>query len=201
MNGVAQSQPHADPRLRRIIALDIEGSTTRKNPAKAVMRADMYRMLEEALLECGVTEDPEEPFFDRGDGVITLVHPADSVPTTMLLHTFIPALRKMLVEHAAIRPDRMFRVRVAIHDGVVHFDRRGAFGEDMDITCRLLDSQKLKDRLHRQPDALLILAVSDHIYHTIIRHDYAGIDSSTFEPVIEIQVGTQPYIGWVQIPE
>lgn len=182
------------PLHRTIVAVDIEGSTARNNSAKAKLRDDMYAMLEEALLESDVTEDVREPFYDRGDGALLLVHPSDQVPKTSLLTRFIPSLNAKLdlARHG-------FRLRAAIHAGEVHFDRRGTFGEDIDITFRLLDAPALKSRLRRTTENL-VLAVSDQIHHSIIRHGYDGIDDSAFEPLIDLCVAGLPYRGWVHVP-
>ena len=59
-----------------MVVCDIEGSTTRTNPAKAALRADMYDLLEAALLDCKITEDLREPSTNTGDGVLTLVRPS-----------------------------------------------------------------------------------------------------------------------------
>jgi class 3 adenylate cyclase len=195
MNEVTRLQP----RQRIIVTCDIEGSTTRTNPAKAVLRADMYDLLEAALLDCEITDDLREPFFDCGDGTMILLRPADVVPKTMLLHTFIPALSERLAEHGAIHPDRRFRLRVAMHSGEVHFDRQGAFGEDIDITFRLRDAPELKSRLQRT-DAPLVLVVSDHIHRSVVRQGYDGIDRHAFERSICLQVAGQRQDGWVHIP-
>jgi len=195
MSEVAKLQPSQ----RIIVVCDIEGSTTRTNPAKAALRGDMYDLLEAALLECAITEDLREPFYDRGDGAMVLVRPVDRVPKTLLLRTFVPALSEMLAEHALLYPDRMFRLRVAIHSGEVHFDDRGTFGEDIDITFRLLEAPELKRRLQRS-EAPLVLVVSDHIHRSVVRHGYDGIDGRTFEPSICLEVGGQEHTGWVQVP-
>jgi hypothetical protein len=191
--------PRCQPLQRTIIACDIEGSTTRTNPGRAVLREDMYDLLESALLTCEITEDLRGPFHDRGDGAMIMVRPADQVPKTVLLNTFVPRLSEMLAEHAVVNPDRMFRLRIAIHSGEVHFDRRGTFGEDIDITFRLLNSPVLKARLLRT-EAPLVLAVSDHIHDSVIRHGYAGIDRRDFEPIIEVEVADQVRRGWVRVP-
>lgn len=187
------------PLQRIIVACDIEGSTTRTNPAKAVLRADMFDLFEAALLNCGITDDLREPPINTGDGVLTLVRPVDGVPKTLLLHTFVPALNDMLADHAARHPNRKFRLRVAIHSGEVHFDRAGPFSEDIDLTFRLLNSPDLKERLQRT-NAPLVLAISDHIHRSVVRHDYDGIDGRTFEPIICLRVASQRHTGWVQVP-
>ncbi|HEX2134204.1 MAG TPA: hypothetical protein VHH15_21890 [Actinophytocola sp.] len=187
------------PRQRIIVAVDIEGSTDRTNFARAQLRHDMYDVLEDALGASGVTEDRREPLFDRGDGALALIHSTDDVPITRLLDTFAPVLNELLECHALAQPDRTFRLRAAVHTGVVHFDRRGTYGEDIDITVRLLDDPQLKRRLRRTAGPL-VLVVSDHIYRSVIRHGYDGIDADTFEPLVRVEVARQNYLGWVQVP-
>jgi hypothetical protein len=150
MNEVTSIQP----RQRTIVAWDVEGSTTRTNMARAALREDMYHVVEAALLACKITEDLREPFEDRGDGGIVLIRPVDRLPKPMFLQTFVPLLNDMLDEHGYTNPDRSFRLRVAIHSGEVLFDRNGFFGEDVDITCRLLNAPKLKRRLQMSAASL-----------------------------------------------
>jgi hypothetical protein len=195
MNDVTSIQP----RQRTIVAWDVEGSTTRTNMARAALREDMYHVVEAALLACKITEDLREPFEDRGDGGIVLIRPVDRLPKPMFLQTFVPLLSDMLEEHGYTNPDRSFRLRVAIHSGEVLFDRNGFFGEDVDITCRLLNAPKLKRRLQMSA-ASLVLVVSDHIHRAVVRHGYEGIDERTFEPIVEVVVANTQYRGWVQVP-
>jgi hypothetical protein len=195
MNEVTRLQP----RQRIIVACDVEGSTSRTNPAKAALRLDMYDLLEETLRACDITEEVREPFYDRGDGAMLLLRPVDGVPKTMLLHTFVPKMTERLAEHSATYPGRSFRLRIALHSGEVHFDTRGVFGADIDLTFRLLNSRDLKRRL-RETDAPLVLAVSNYIHQSVISHGYDGIDGRTFEPAICLQVADQRHVGWVQVP-
>jgi hypothetical protein len=195
MNEVTSIQP----RQRTVLAWDVEASTTRTNMARAALRRDMYEVLEAALRECDITEDLRDAYYDRGDGGVTLLRPVDRLPRPLLLHTFIPILNDLLDEHAAAYPDRAFRLRVAIHSGEVLFDENGIFGEDVDITFRLINAPELKHRL-RQTPAPLVLAVSDDFHRSVVRHGYAGIDGRSFEPIIDLDIGGRPYRGWVQVP-
>ena len=163
------------------------------------MREDMYHVFEAALLACKITEDLREPFEDRGDGGVVLIRPVDGLPKTMFLRTLVPMLNDMLEDHGNTFPGRQFRLRVAIHSGEVLFDRNGFFGEDVDITFRLLNAPELKQRL-RQTAAPMVLVVSDHIHRSVVRHDYDGIDGRTFEPIIDMVVAGLPCRGWVQVP-
>lgn len=99
--------------------------------------------------------------------------------------------------HAAAG-DRGFRLRVAIHVGDVHLDRKGTFGEDIDITVRLLDSPEPKNRL-RQTDAPLVVVVSDQIFRSVVRHGYDGIDDRDYEPLVQLDIGGWQQRGWVHV--
>jgi len=190
---------HGEPCPRNFLGVDVEQSFPRTNTAKAKLRDDMFRLFDIALRECGITPDLCDDFLDRGDGGIQFVRPVDEVPRTRILTTFFPTLSTLLSEHGVARPDRRFRMRAVMHSGDVHFDQRGTFGEDIDITCRLLNAPELKTKL-RQIDEPLVLVVSDDIYWSVVRHGYDGIDRHAFQPLIKLQVGDRPYHGWVQVP-
>jgi class 3 adenylate cyclase len=186
------------PLHRAIVAVDIEGSTSRTNRARAQLRTAMYDLLEEALLLSGIQE-PHRDLIDRGDGVLVLVQPLDHLPKTVLLTLFIPTLTELLVQHGASRPDQRFRLRAAVHAGEVHYDNRGWYGEDLDITVRLLDAPELKRTL-RQVQVPLVLVVSQEIYRSVVRHGYDGIDHDTFQRTVQVQIAGQRMRGWVQVP-
>ncbi len=180
------------PRHRTILAVDIEDSTSRTNPERARLRAALYDLIEDALLAAGVTERYRD-VFDTGDGLFVLVQPVDELPKTALLNSVVPALREQLARHQEIR------LRVAVHAGEVHYDKRGVFGEDLDLTLRLLAAPEIKRKL-RESEQQLALVVSDDFYRSVIRHGYDGIDDRTFEPLVNVAVKATPYRGWVQVP-
>src|SRR5262245_7882303 len=95
------------PHHRVILAVDIEGSTARTNTAKAALRSAMYSLLEECLVDSGVREEWRDPFVDRGDGILVLIHPVDHVPKTLLLNRVVPKLETLLCERG-----RQLRLRV-----------------------------------------------------------------------------------------
>lgn len=192
--------PRVLPLHRSIVVVDVEGSTTRNNSAKAGVRQAMYHLVEGALRTSGIGERQHEPLIDRGDGVMALIHPVDQVPKTALLNRFVPTLTELLTEHNREQPRFAFRLRCAVHAGEVAFDPRGAFGEAIDITCRLLDAPELKLKLARS-GAPLVLVVSEDIHRSVIQHGYDGIDDQTFEPLVCVRVGERQHRGWVHVPE
>src|SRR2546430_4908947 len=189
----------ATPHHRVLVTVDIEGSTTRTNPAKAQLRRAMYELVEAALEACGIAEQHRDPMIDRGDGVLIVIHPVDQAPKTLLLNTLVPTLSALLGRYNTGRPEESFRLRAAVHAGEALYDRQGRFGEALDITFRLLDAPAVKGTLSRS-GAPLVLVVSDDIYRTVIRHRYAGIDDRAFEQIVRVNVAGQVYYGWVHGP-
>lgn len=183
------------PVQRSIIAVDVEASTRRNNVQRGRLRADMYDLLENTLTSSGIPQELRDGYMDRGDGAMVLVHPDDRIPKPLLVNRFIPMLRDALAAHT---PDRQFRLRVALHAGDVHFDRRGQFGEDLDLTFRLLEAPELKAQLASSTEPLA-LVVSDQMHRSAVRHGYDGIDASAFQPLVCVRVGGHTYRGWVQV--
>lgn len=183
------------PVQRSIIAVDIVGSTARNNVQKRQLRADMYELFERALDHSGITEGLRDQFIDRGDGVMVFVHPADEIPKPLLVNRFVPTLRQLLLAHDA---DRQFRLRVSMHAGDVHMDRRGQYGEDLDLVNRLLDAPEFKAWFARTSEPLA-LVVSERIYRSVIWHGYEGIDAAAFKELVQVQVGATIHSGWIHV--
>lgn len=189
------------PVHRAIIALDIEGSTTRTNPVKRDLRRLIYELLHSALHAAGISGEYLSRLTDRGDGVLALIRPADEVPKTLLLDPVIPVLCALLAEHnaGAPGPEWQMRLRVVIHAGEVHDDQWGAFGEAVDLACRLLDAPRVKKAL-RQTLEPLVLVVSDDLFWAVVRHGYGGLDDSSFEKAVRVNIGGRRREGWIHVP-
>jgi hypothetical protein len=188
------------PHHRTIFAVDIEGSTTRNNSAKADLRGAMYELVEQSLHANGITDNYRDPFVDRGDGILTLVRPVDEVPKTLLLAKVIPTLSDLLADHDQHHPGQRLRLRAVLHAGEVHQDTQGNFGEALDIAFRLLDAPEVKQAF-RVCTAPLLLVVSDLIFETIVRQGYDGIDERAFTEVADVLVAERHHRGWVCLPD
>ena len=187
------------PCYRNIFGVDVESSTTRTNSAKARMRDAMYTLVTETFVRNGVSEDHHEPFIDRGDGLLVLLRPADRVPKTLLLRSVVPVLSRLIDEHNTYRPEDRLRMRAVLHAGEVHFDTRAPFGEALDVACRLLESPVTKRAL-RRTTAPLVLAVSDIIHDSVVRHGYDGIDPLTFTAFMTKRNTATWDSGWLHEP-
>lgn len=203
LNGKPPRRHRSLPVHRSILAVDIEGSTRRTNPVKEELRDEVYRIVLEALCVTGIGDQHYDPFTDRGDGLLVLLHPADELPKPVLLSHLIPALAGLLAAYnSRISPadqPRILRLRAVIHAGEVHRDGNGPFGEDLDVAFRLLDAPRFKEELKGAAVPLALVA-SDYIYQAVIRHGYDGIDNAEFLPLITVKVGDQRRRGWVHFP-
>ncbi|WP_410642307.1 hypothetical protein [Amycolatopsis sp. lyj-346] len=188
------------PLHRAMVAVDIEGSTTRTNPARAQLRTVLFELLDEAFLAGGITKKFRDGFVDRGDGALCLIRPVDQAPKPVLLTTVVPTLADLLDKHAESRPELAFRLRVAVHAGEVHYDTRGPYGEDVDIVCRFVDARELRRQLSITA-APLVLVISPEMHRSVVRHGYPGIDHTTYVRTVPIKVGTQRLRGWIHTPE
>jgi hypothetical protein len=195
----ADDQRPAGPVYRSIIAVDLEGSTMRTNPVKGELRRVMYDLLGRALEAVSITGNRLEQLTDRGDGVLVLVRPHDEVPKTILLDQLIPLLTHLLAEYNAqvAQPALRMRLRAVVHAGEVHVDKRGWYGEAIDVAIRLLDSRQVKKAL-KQAAAPLVLVISDEIHSGIVCHGY--VDAGTYFPLAWVLVANRRHRGWVHIP-
>jgi hypothetical protein len=193
-------RPLHGPVYRLILAVDLEGSTKRTNPAKGELRRALYQLMDRALAATEIAGQHLEQPADRGDGMLILIKPHDDVPKTALLGTLIPALTMLLAEHNAEVPDPSLRmrVRVVVHAGEVHMDDWGFYGEELDVAFRLLDAPAVKRTLGAASLSPLALVISDEIFRTIIRHGY--LDEEQYRPLVRVRVADQQRRGWVSTP-
>jgi hypothetical protein len=189
----------AGPLYRSILAVDLEGSTTRTNLVKGELRRIMYDLLWRSLEAVAVTANHLEQLADRGDGVLVLIRAHDDVPKTVLLDRLVPLLTTLLADYNAqtTQPALRMRLRAVVHAGEVHADSRGFYGEAIDVAIRLLDSPPVKKAL-RQTASPVVLVVSDEIHSGIVCHGYVGGD--IYRPVVRVSVGNRQHRGWVHIP-
>jgi hypothetical protein len=196
MKPTIQSQIPTSAVHRALVMVDIENSTGRRDPIKARLRSTLYQLLETALQTSGISPRHRDAVVDRGDGALMLIHPADHIPKSLLFASFVPTIDTLVAEHNCAYPHLEIRLRVALHAGEINHDARGPFGEAIDLTCRLLDAPELKAVLKHGP-APTALAVSHHLYDTVIRQQYAGIDPVDYEPLIRLNLAGGERQGWV----
>lgn len=204
---VQQTAPRHAPRVplhRVIMAVDIEGSTTRTDPVKAELRSALYKLFATALEAVGIHRRHRDAFTDLGDGILALIRPVDQVPKTLLMNQAIPSLARLLTTYnssfpVTVDPRLRLRLRVVLHAGEVHYDDNGCFGEALDVAFRLLNARAVKKTLQCIADPL-ILVISDDIFRSVVSHGYDGIDERAFAPHVRIKVARRHQRGWLYTP-
>ena len=178
---------------RTIIALDIEGSTSRPDPVKAELRTMLYELFDAALRSAGIypRHRPSRADSPRGSG-------SESACPKSRHPGIQPASGRLRCQPpAACSQQREVRVRVVLHAGEVHYDSDGCYGEALDIACRLLDAPIVKKALKAAPGPL-ILVVSGDIYRTVVRHGYDQIAHGNFHRLVGKRIAGRHYAGWIR---
>ena len=196
-----RNQPLRLSRRRVIVALDIEGSTSRPDPVKAELRTMLYELFDAALRTSGVSARHRDQFADRGDGLLALIDPADQ---EQVLSDVIPVFSQLLasynvgLSHPGDR-DRRLRVRVVVHTGNVHDDDNGCFGEAPDTAFRLLDAPRAKMALKAALGPLAAVISAD-VWKAASADSFAGTSRAVFREPVTAQVGGHEYQGWILLP-
>lgn len=177
-----------------IINLDVQDSGQRTNPGHLVLRDVVYDIVQSAFTATGI--DLSRPPEDRGDGML-LVLPA-SVPKKQMLGRWVNELHEALRERNAPLKEPI-RVRVGIHAGELHHDDHGVAGTDVNIACRLASCEPTKGTLRAAPHASMVVAVSDAIYQSVVRHDGPYIEPDSY---CQHALHTAEFDGpvWLRVP-
>ena len=196
-----RSQPPYPSRGRVIVALDIEGSTSRPDSVKGELRTMLYELFDAALRSAGVNADRRDRFIDRGDGLLALIDPADRA---LVLDRVVPVFSQLLAGYNARFADpgerqHELRVRVILHSGEINDDDNGPFGETLDIAFRLLDAPRVKAALQAAQGPLL-LVVSGEVYESVVCHGPAGTGHPAFRWLVTADVAGHDHQGWIHVP-
>ena len=54
----------------------------------------LYELFDAALRSAGIYPEHRDPFEDRGDGLLALIHPVDQAPAALLLSQVVPLLAR-----------------------------------------------------------------------------------------------------------
>jgi HD domain len=87
-------------------------------------------LFDAALRSAGIYPEHRDPFEDRGDGLLALLHPVENVPAALLLSRVVPLLaRRVDTYNTGLPPgsqrERQLRIRVVVHAGEVNYDGHG----------------------------------------------------------------------------
>ena len=158
---------------RSIVVIDVEkfGDPARTNADQVVVRDGMYRALEGALANAGISLSSCD-IEDRGDGALVLISP--EVPKSWLVTRLPIQLAAALGRHnVSCSAKARFRLRMALHAGEIHPDAHGITGSAVNKTFRLVEAPALKSALDASA-GVLALIVSDWFHDEVVRHEPAA---------------------------
>ncbi|KAA2254862.1 hypothetical protein F0L68_29200 [Solihabitans fulvus] len=180
-----------------ILSLDVQGSASRTDHEKLALRQVVYAVVGQAFDAAGV--DPaDRRIEDRGDGVLALVSP--TVPESRMMGTWVETAREVLRESNRRSGDQQrVRVRLGLHCGQVHEDGHGVAGADVELACRLCDSDAARGVLDAAHAADLAVIVSDRLYQSVVRHGGRFIDPHCYGEV-RVTVKETDTCAWVYVP-
>ncbi len=187
------------PERRVLVAADMQRYSRQSNLDQFHSQANYREVMQEAAQAVGLTRGAWN-IQKTGDGEVSVL-PANTPESTVIyglvteLDRRLRDLNRPLADHAKVR------LRLAVHNGLVHHDAANGFaGEAVVATARLVNAQTLKDALDHFRDAALGLIVSDAIYNDVVRHRYEGIRPERF---CEVQVDEKEFSGraWIFIPD
>lgn len=158
----------SDPQRRVVISVDMENYSGRSNPLQFRAQQDFRRIMDEAAAELAV-DRPAWLQQQGGDGELAILPPQAS--ERALVSRLAPTLDRLLRQYNLGRsPEGKIRLRVAVHQGLVHLGGANGYpGEAVVTVCRLIDAPILKNALkQRFPRADVALIISDQMYSEVV---------------------------------
>jgi hypothetical protein len=180
------------------VAYDVEHYSGRGTRREYATQQRLSDVLEFAFREAGVAADGAE-VQEQGDGGLTLLPTGGAIDEPRLIVGLINALVEGLAElnHDLVEQARI-RLRVGMHEGVVHRAAHGYVGPAVIEACRLRDSDPVRSALAGS-DAPLVVVVADALYRDVLSQGYHGLPASAFTPV-DVQVKSYSGRAWIYLP-
>jgi hypothetical protein len=161
--------------------LDVAGYGTRTVPERDAVQQRLRQLVVAGLAACGLALDAWGVDHQwTGDGINAIL-PAGIDPTVVLA-VLIRSLTADLQADNARYDDRV-RLRMAVGVGLIERSAAGFGGPVIVEINRLVDSAALRSALAGEPDADLVVAVSDQAHALIIQPGYPGIPGGQFSRV------------------
>ncbi|MDG6100898.1 hypothetical protein Daura_01810 [Dactylosporangium aurantiacum] len=187
------------PRRCVLVAVDMERYSPRDNLRQYQAQHLFREVMAEAVAGIGLDRDSWTT-QQSGDGELAIL-PADASELTVVAD-FVPALDRVLRErNRNLLPEAKVRLRVAIHQGLVHLTGANGFpGEAVVEVSRLLDADPLRRALTTFPRASVALIVSRSIFQDVVRHGYRGLRPERFRQV-RVAVKQLTMDAWICVPD
>jgi hypothetical protein len=188
-----------DPHRRVLVAADMESYSKRNNVLQHRAQAAFRRVMADATTAVGL-DRVDWLIQQGGDGELAILPPGASERTVAA--RLAPVADRLLRElNQGLAPEAKVRLRLAVHQGLVHLDGANGFPSEAIVhVCRLVDSPQLKRALRDFPAANVALIVSDPVFHEVIEH-YRDLRPDQFAEVrAEIPDKGFSATAWIHVP-
>lgn len=155
------------PERRLLISVDMERYSRRSNLQQYEAQRQFRELLHEAAGAVGL-DRVAWTTQQAGDGELAVV--PREVSESRVIGRFVPELNRRLRHHNSSRlPAARIRLRVAVHQGLVHLDGANGFpGNAVVFVCRLCEADPVKKALAAFPEAGVALVVSTEIFRDVV---------------------------------
>lgn len=185
---------------RRVcVYYDVENSTSRDN----LSQFDAQSRLEDVIQGACAAASLVDGTYDlqrQGDGGLALLPTGAGIDEPRMIVTFLDALRIGLADsNRRLASDQRMRLRVALHEGVVHTSPHGYVGDAITEGKRLCDAAPVRQALTDNAAADLVVVAADWLYQDVLRHGYHGMPRDAF---VRHPVRVKLFSGhaWIYVP-
>lgn len=180
------------------VAYDVASYSGRGTRGEFAAQARLTDVLKYAFQEAGCAPGSAE-VQEQGDGGIAFLPTGGDVDEPRLIVGLINALRTGLDElNTDIVAAAQIRLRVGLHEGVVHRAAHGYVGPAVIEVCRLRDADAVRTAL-AETTAPLAVVVADGLYRDVLAHGYHGLAAAAFRP-LEVRAKTYRGHAWLYLP-
>jgi hypothetical protein len=171
-----------------VIAVDIEGFSKLDTLGQTLIQQRLSRTLSAAADHARLDRDSWYRQA-RGDGELAVV-PMTVDPSWVVAHFTEQLITALAHQHSAPDAQPLLRLRVAMHLGTMSMSEFGPAGDAPIVACRLLDAPVVRRALATERASDLVLAISDRLYHDVVRTRFHGLAPERFRPFRVTAKGT-----------
>jgi hypothetical protein len=186
--------------VRRLcVAYDIEDYSTRRNRGQLAAQDQLARVIRDACAAAGLA-DEDFRAQHQGDGGLVLLPTGGEIDEPLLISAFLGSLEASLREvNRGAEGGEPIRLRVALREGIVFTAAHGYAGDAVVDAFRMCDAPAVRRILKANPDADLVIVVSDGLHRDVVRHGDHGLPGDAFvrHP---LQVKQFSDTAWVYVP-
>jgi hypothetical protein len=187
-----------DDFIRRILlSVDVEDYSSRTDVDQLELQRTLTELLAAAAREAGFDRS-EWDIQSAGDGELAVLPAGES--EKRVIDNLPEAIARVLAVHnSTARTEMQLRVRLAMHQGLVHKAAGGWAGAGVVAVSRIVDSAAARTALRVCPKANLVFLLSKQLYVELVLQRHTRLSGLDFR---EIPVHTKKFrdTAWLHVP-